>query len=149
MTPLLDVFQESLSEAITAENKKCCADCKTTKTPLWRGGPTGPKVLSFISFSRFFISRNGLISSCWFGDFESLFLFFLVSIISLRLGFNFDSWAKLFIDCVPVNVVAFKPTIITQLILIFDLFWVYYFLVIFSLFQLLRFLGLFSWSLYG
>ncbi|KAK7397134.1 hypothetical protein VNO78_18301 [Psophocarpus tetragonolobus] len=27
------------------ENKKCCADCKTTKTPLWRGGPAGPKTL--------------------------------------------------------------------------------------------------------
>ncbi|XP_058738490.1 GATA transcription factor 16-like [Vicia villosa] len=25
--------------------KKCCADCKTTKTPLWRGGPNGPKTL--------------------------------------------------------------------------------------------------------
>lgn len=25
------------------ESKKCCADCKTTKTPLWRGGPAGPK----------------------------------------------------------------------------------------------------------
>ncbi|XP_057439033.1 GATA transcription factor 15-like [Lotus japonicus] len=25
--------------------KKCCADCKTTKTPLWRGGPAGPKTL--------------------------------------------------------------------------------------------------------
>ncbi|XP_035549520.1 GATA transcription factor 16-like isoform X2 [Juglans regia] len=27
------------------ENKKCCLDCKTTKTPLWRGGPAGPKSL--------------------------------------------------------------------------------------------------------
>ncbi|XP_014495606.1 GATA transcription factor 16 [Vigna radiata var. radiata] len=27
------------------ESKKCCADCKTTKTPLWRGGPAGPKTL--------------------------------------------------------------------------------------------------------
>ncbi|KHN03949.1 GATA transcription factor 16 [Glycine soja] len=27
------------------EKKKCCADCKTTKTPLWRGGPAGPKTL--------------------------------------------------------------------------------------------------------
>ncbi|XP_030544914.1 GATA transcription factor 16-like [Rhodamnia argentea] len=26
-------------------NKKFCADCKTTKTPLWRGGPSGPKSL--------------------------------------------------------------------------------------------------------
>ncbi|XP_012569576.1 GATA transcription factor 15-like isoform X2 [Cicer arietinum] len=25
--------------------KKCCSDCKTTKTPLWRGGPNGPKTL--------------------------------------------------------------------------------------------------------
>lgn len=24
--------------------KKCCSDCKTTKTPLWRSGPSGPKV---------------------------------------------------------------------------------------------------------
>ena len=23
---------------------KACADCHTTKTPLWRGGPEGPKV---------------------------------------------------------------------------------------------------------
>lgn len=26
--------------------KKTCADCGTTKTPLWRGGPAGPKVIS-------------------------------------------------------------------------------------------------------
>ena len=26
------------------EDKKACTDCKTTKTPLWRGGPAGPKV---------------------------------------------------------------------------------------------------------
>uniref|UniRef100_A0A6N2LZA2 GATA-type domain-containing protein n=1 Tax=Salix viminalis TaxID=40686 RepID=A0A6N2LZA2_SALVM len=26
------------------EDKKACADCKTTKTPLWRGGPAGPKI---------------------------------------------------------------------------------------------------------
>lgn len=25
--------------------KKFCSDCKTTKTPLWRGGPNGPKTL--------------------------------------------------------------------------------------------------------
>ncbi|KAG2685537.1 hypothetical protein I3760_10G130100 [Carya illinoinensis] len=37
------IENESLSEAITVENKKCCADCKTTKTPLWRGGLVGPK----------------------------------------------------------------------------------------------------------
>lgn len=27
------------------EGKKACTDCKTTKTPLWRGGPAGPKSL--------------------------------------------------------------------------------------------------------
>ncbi|XP_031269544.1 GATA transcription factor 15-like [Pistacia vera] len=26
-------------------NIKYCTDCKTTKTPLWRGGPAGPKSL--------------------------------------------------------------------------------------------------------
>ncbi|KAK4586564.1 hypothetical protein RGQ29_023635 [Quercus rubra] len=26
-------------------HKKTCADCGTTKTPLWRGGPAGPKSL--------------------------------------------------------------------------------------------------------
>lgn len=25
-------------------HKKTCADCGTSKTPLWRGGPAGPKV---------------------------------------------------------------------------------------------------------
>ncbi|RDX76231.1 GATA transcription factor 16, partial [Mucuna pruriens] len=28
-----------------SEQKKTCADCGTTKTPLWRGGPAGPKSL--------------------------------------------------------------------------------------------------------
>ncbi|XP_027333048.1 GATA transcription factor 16-like [Abrus precatorius] len=29
----------------SSEQKKTCADCGTTKTPLWRGGPAGPKSL--------------------------------------------------------------------------------------------------------
>lgn len=29
----------------TSEQKKTCADCGTSKTPLWRGGPAGPKSL--------------------------------------------------------------------------------------------------------
>ena len=29
----------------TNEKKKTCADCGTSKTPLWRGGPAGPKVI--------------------------------------------------------------------------------------------------------
>ncbi|KAL6964678.1 hypothetical protein U1Q18_035736 [Sarracenia purpurea var. burkii] len=36
--------KESLSEEMS-EIKKCCADCKTTRTPLWRSGPAGPKSL--------------------------------------------------------------------------------------------------------
>ncbi|CAK7340582.1 unnamed protein product [Dovyalis caffra] len=28
------------------EDKRACTDCKTTKTPLWRGGPAGPKTFS-------------------------------------------------------------------------------------------------------
>lgn len=28
---------------------KTCADCGTTKTPLWRGGPAGPKVYKYVS----------------------------------------------------------------------------------------------------
>ncbi|EFH41984.1 hypothetical protein ARALYDRAFT_917909 [Arabidopsis lyrata subsp. lyrata] len=28
-----------------AQDKKTCADCGTSKTPLWRGGPAGPKSL--------------------------------------------------------------------------------------------------------
>ncbi|KAI3945386.1 hypothetical protein MKW92_042543 [Papaver armeniacum] len=31
------------SEDLT--NEKRCSDCQTTKTPLWRGGPAGPKSL--------------------------------------------------------------------------------------------------------
>ena len=28
------------------ETVRCCSDCKTTKRPMWRGGPSGPKVSS-------------------------------------------------------------------------------------------------------
>ncbi|KAM7275500.1 hypothetical protein ACFE04_017366 [Oxalis oulophora] len=30
---------------ITVSNKKSCIDCHTTTTPLWRGGPGGPRSL--------------------------------------------------------------------------------------------------------
>ncbi|KAK7835068.1 gata transcription factor 15 [Quercus suber] len=36
--------KESLSMDVI-EDMKCCTVCKTTKTPLWRGGPAGPKSL--------------------------------------------------------------------------------------------------------
>ncbi|KAK8671185.1 hypothetical protein V6N13_037790 [Hibiscus sabdariffa] len=31
--------------SLSNETKKTCADCGTSKTPLWRGGPAGPKSL--------------------------------------------------------------------------------------------------------
>nr|DAD38186.1 TPA_asm: hypothetical protein HUJ06_008827 [Nelumbo nucifera] len=36
----------SSEEGQRNEAKKSCADCGTTKTPLWRGGPAGPKVIT-------------------------------------------------------------------------------------------------------
>jgi len=45
-------FQGSESEEMSSNSqetesplKKTCADCGTSKTPLWRGGPAGPKVI--------------------------------------------------------------------------------------------------------
>ncbi|KAK9292249.1 hypothetical protein L1049_020213 [Liquidambar formosana] len=36
--------KESLCED-SSDTKKCCSLCKTSKTPLWRVGPAGPKSL--------------------------------------------------------------------------------------------------------
>ncbi|KAK9724216.1 hypothetical protein RND81_05G056100 [Saponaria officinalis] len=38
----LDIEEQASSEN---EKTKKCADCGTSKTPLWRGGPAGPKSL--------------------------------------------------------------------------------------------------------
>ncbi|GAB2294297.1 hypothetical protein Dimus_028507 [Dionaea muscipula] len=35
----------SSEESQVGELKRTCADCGTSKTPLWRGGPAGPKSL--------------------------------------------------------------------------------------------------------
>ncbi|RVW64804.1 GATA transcription factor 15 [Vitis vinifera] len=32
------------SQPNKAEQKRSCADCHTTRTPLWRGGPAGPRI---------------------------------------------------------------------------------------------------------
>lgn len=47
-----DEKKHESSEVVSAEEKqqvgelkRCCSDCRTTKTPLWRGGPAGPKSL--------------------------------------------------------------------------------------------------------
>ncbi|XP_065859589.1 GATA transcription factor 15-like [Euphorbia lathyris] len=39
--------EEVSSKSMEGDNqsKKTCADCGTSKTPLWRGGPAGPKSL--------------------------------------------------------------------------------------------------------
>ncbi|KAK8531626.1 hypothetical protein V6N13_130991 [Hibiscus sabdariffa] len=40
------MIQKSSSEDTMSKNDmKFCSDCKTSKTPLWRGGPAGPKSL--------------------------------------------------------------------------------------------------------
>lgn len=60
---------------------KFCTDCKTTKTPLWRGGPAGPKV---IHTSSSFSFCNIHFAPSWFDSFLDLglwFLFFLGSFI--------------------------------------------------------------------
>ncbi|KGN66031.1 GATA transcription factor 16 [Cucumis sativus] len=38
-------FMDLSQKGLLLADTKCCVDCKTTKTPLWRGGPTGPKSL--------------------------------------------------------------------------------------------------------
>lgn len=53
------------------EDKKACTDCKTTKTPLWRGGPAGPKVCMFVCFWSITILLSSLFCSfcLWVYDF--------------------------------------------------------------------------------
>ncbi|GER49473.1 GATA transcription factor [Striga asiatica] len=38
-------MESSLKEDGSSDEKKCCSVCKTTRTPLWRSGPSGPKSL--------------------------------------------------------------------------------------------------------
>ncbi|KAJ0232359.1 GATA transcription factor 23 [Hirschfeldia incana] len=40
------------------ETIRCCCDCKTTKTPMWRGGPSGPKSLCNACGIRFMKQRR-------------------------------------------------------------------------------------------
>ncbi|XP_050215883.1 GATA transcription factor 15-like [Mercurialis annua] len=42
---MLDPSPERLEFEEASSEKKTCADCGTSKTPLWRGGPAGPKSL--------------------------------------------------------------------------------------------------------
>ncbi|OVA16843.1 zinc finger protein [Macleaya cordata] len=41
--------------------KKSCADCQTSKTPLWRGGPAGPKSLCNACGIRYRKKRRALL----------------------------------------------------------------------------------------
>ncbi|XP_054803499.1 GATA transcription factor 16-like [Prosopis cineraria] len=42
---MMDLNVKESSSDESGDINKCCSDCKTTKTPLWRGGPAGPKTL--------------------------------------------------------------------------------------------------------
>ncbi|KAL8191988.1 hypothetical protein R6Q57_028109 [Mikania cordata] len=37
--------ESSSTPLVSLNQTKCCTDCQTTRTPLWRGGPAGPKSL--------------------------------------------------------------------------------------------------------
>ncbi|WCJ43012.1 GATA transcription factor 15 [Euphorbia peplus] len=50
-------------EYVEVEVKKCCSDCKTTKTPLWRVGPAGPKSLCNACGIRYRKKRRDILSS--------------------------------------------------------------------------------------
>ncbi|KAG2316582.1 hypothetical protein Bca4012_067443 [Brassica carinata] len=44
------------------ETVRCCSDCKTTNTPMWRGGPSGSKSLCNACGIRFMRQRrSGLL----------------------------------------------------------------------------------------
>ncbi|XP_042498453.1 GATA transcription factor 16-like [Macadamia integrifolia] len=55
------------TEAVSSEEgqvndpKKSCTDCGTTKTPLWRGGPAGPKSLCNACGIRYRKKRRALL----------------------------------------------------------------------------------------
>ncbi|KAF9681523.1 hypothetical protein SADUNF_Sadunf05G0010400 [Salix dunnii] len=55
------------------EDKKACTDCKTTKTPLWRGGPAGPKFLP--TWSKFVIDFDLMVLLSSMGPLANTFSF--------------------------------------------------------------------------
>ncbi|KAF5824197.1 putative transcription factor C2C2-GATA family [Helianthus annuus] len=44
-TLIRSVEEKAESPLASSNQTKCCTDCQTTTTPLWRGGPAGPKSL--------------------------------------------------------------------------------------------------------
>lgn len=63
---------------------KTCADCGTTKTPLWRGGPAGPKVYIIHFFNIFHLispklssilsTNKNLVLIRFFDEFYTVFM---------------------------------------------------------------------------
>ncbi|XP_034689908.1 GATA transcription factor 15-like [Vitis riparia] len=49
------------SQPNKAEQKRSCADCHTTRTPLWRGGPAGPRSLCNACGIRYRKQRSALL----------------------------------------------------------------------------------------
>ncbi|XP_057776646.1 GATA transcription factor 15-like [Salvia miltiorrhiza] len=39
------ISEEKKNSSSSSSSPKSCTDCRTTRTPLWRGGPHGPKSL--------------------------------------------------------------------------------------------------------
>ncbi|XP_020594640.1 GATA transcription factor 15-like [Phalaenopsis equestris] len=50
-------------ELSISDGSKSCTDCGTTKTPLWRGGPSGPKSLCNACGIRYRKKRRAVIGS--------------------------------------------------------------------------------------
>lgn len=49
------------SQPNKAEQKRSCADCHTTRTPLWRGGPAGPRSLCNACGIRYRKQRSAIL----------------------------------------------------------------------------------------
>lgn len=67
------VMNSSSRSPQAKEPQKSCTDCRTTRTPLWRGGPAGPRVylLSLTSLLHvlyvcvsFLIMQDLFLTSC-------------------------------------------------------------------------------------
>ncbi|KAL5996272.1 hypothetical protein ACLOJK_026346 [Asimina triloba] len=56
---VMDFNDEKKAES--AGEEKSCTDCRTTKTPLWRGGPAGPKSLCNACGIKYRKKRRGLL----------------------------------------------------------------------------------------
>lgn len=69
---------------------RVCSDCNTTKTPLWRSGPRGPKV--YISTS---LSPYLSIDQSSYLYFQFFFSFYPIS-FDITSNFFFYSWCSLF-----------------------------------------------------